>query len=154
MKIPILLSIVAIVAATAAGATPGEDQVVSGTSPTFYGIRTQSESALSTHNAEAHSLLRRQNCPSGYGYCSDTGACCPLGGACCSNGHCCDRGQWCYTMGICCPNTSNGCADKGCCPKDAQCCKNGRCCPKDSYCYASRAANGAIRCCPDGKVCA
>jgi hypothetical protein len=34
----------------------------------------------------------RAACPWGYGYCSSTGVCCPLGGWCCSNRRCCARG--------------------------------------------------------------
>ncbi|KAF9445938.1 hypothetical protein P691DRAFT_762067 [Macrolepiota fuliginosa MF-IS2] len=31
-------------------------------------------------------LDKRQSCPSGFGFCSNTGVCCPLGGECCNPG--------------------------------------------------------------------
>jgi hypothetical protein len=34
----------------------------------------------------------RVACPWGYGYCSNTGVCCPIGGWCCSDSRCCSAG--------------------------------------------------------------
>lgn len=65
--------------------------------PTFEPVKGDSEA-----------LARRQSCESGYGYCSNTGVCCPLGGDCCSDGTCCNAGYQCWISanGVlgCCPN--------------------------------------------------
>jgi hypothetical protein len=38
------------------------------------------------------SANNRAWCPGGYGYCTNTGVCCPLGGWCCPNYLCCSYG--------------------------------------------------------------
>ncbi|KAG0319664.1 hypothetical protein BGZ97_001716 [Linnemannia gamsii] len=100
---------------------------------------------------DARSLDKRAVvCPTGYGSCKGQGnKCCQLGGGCCKKG-CCNRGYWCYAN-LCCPNTSNGCDNKGCCPKGTQCCRGGGCCNKGYNCW--RTASGRRGCCPSGKNC-
>lgn len=79
---------------------------------------TQFGSAVQSGPSLRELLIERQGCQQGFGVCSNTGSCCPLGGGCCSNGRsrefyhfvhdelkssrlslgkCCGTGNWCYT---------------------------------------------------------
>ncbi|KAJ6541611.1 hypothetical protein B0H19DRAFT_1173822 [Mycena capillaripes] len=96
-------------------------------------------------------LLTPRACPSGYGLCSTTGVCCPLGGDCCKDGHCCNAGDRCYGEGLCCTfGAEEGCDSLGCCPIGAQCCKGGSCCRGNENCVV---IDGQLGCCPKGEVC-
>ncbi|KAG8722368.1 hypothetical protein FRC08_003319 [Ceratobasidium sp. 394] len=105
------------------------------------------DGGLTSSKSKSENLV----CPSGYGSCpNDPGACCPLGGRCCGNRKCCRSGFWCYSS-FCCPVTQNGCDGKSCIKKGWNCCKGGYSCKPGYYCIKNLL--GAIRCCPNGKLC-
>lgn len=47
---------------------------------------TQFGSAVQSGPSLRELLIERQGCQQGFGVCSNTGSCCPVGGGCCSSG--------------------------------------------------------------------
>lgn len=115
----------------------------------------------STPESSAASVKRtllgiRQTCSAGYGYCSDSGRCCPDdgSGACCDDGTCTSGAQSCCTGGGACDEGLQ-CCTNGCAPEDAECCADG-----DYHCESGfQCCGGGIcapidgECCADGSVC-
>jgi len=91
---------------------------------------------------------RGESCPAEYGFCDNSGRCCPTQGGCCDVG-CCEAGYWCHESG-CCRENEMGC-EGTCCPSGSSCCPAGGCCPSGSYCVVM--SDGVAGCCPNGSVC-
>ncbi|KAI4127451.1 MAG: hypothetical protein LQ341_006789, partial [Variospora aurantia] len=100
-------------------------------------------------------LGKRQTCSAGYGYCYQSGVCCPDRdgtGGCCNDGTCIDsQTQTCCLYGGYCNDGTECCGtNKGCCDPGYFCCGNGgggQCAPNGGECCRS----GGV--CPSGKHC-
>ncbi|KAJ7917417.1 hypothetical protein B0H13DRAFT_2269494 [Mycena leptocephala] len=134
------------------GSVPNEDDILGSPVEQLLPFRPATFSQHQPTTAQPRAvisglLVSRQVCQNpGYGPCSNSNYCCPIGGSCCNSGGCCSPGDWCYST-FCCPDSHNGCDNKGCCERGTQlCCKGGKCCPVGWYCDTGG-------CCPNGKIC-
>lgn len=78
-------------------------------------------------------LGKRQTCASGFGYCTNSGRCCPDNTNCCPSGHCAESGQTCCSNGVC-DVGENCCGANTCHPRGTQCCRDGSWCERGNVC--------------------
>lgn len=144
MHISVVLSLLTVIHSQASALHPIQPRI----------YRTGSSSIDAT-TIRGLLIARQSGCPSGYGYCKNTGGCCPLGGDCCSDGlwrewwqsfmkltaccqgHCCPSGQWCSGPGrkwISCSVILSVTSFIDCCYNGQNSCESIGCCSKSEEC--------------------
>src|ERR1051326_2247734 len=100
-------------------------------------------------------LLAQRRCQPGYGYCSNSGICCPVGSACTNDGHCVPQGVNYCGGGRYCSGGSLCMRDGGCAPPGVNYCGGGRYCQSGSICLREGGclARTSERVCSNGSYC-